>query len=645
MPPSASLIPGTLEPTPLKSLSPMQQESAILEDLLFAFMGFEGQYIRFAPKFDPSDEKQMLVGPAFRIAHGLDPSLRDLATTMLEMATHYMAVEAFVEIQSQEEYGTIAHALCASIRKILRDYLILLAQMETELLTNTAFTLHVLNLHVLPTRNAMFQLFTLAQELLRKNKLLGEEEEESDDDSDVENIIEQLKDAGEFVLGGSRKIYKGGNVLRLLTDRLARMSGDPAARKLLGGLLRDASLPYMVMLNEWLHHGSIKDPHGEFLIREQKSINRERLEEDYTDEYWDKRYTIRENDVPPQLEAVKDKVLLAGKYLNVVRECGGVDVSKEIQDVPKTFEDSRFMNNVSDAYAYANSSLLNLLLTTHELPTRLRSMKHYFFLDRSDFFSYFLYLGNSELKKQVRDVNVGKLQSLLDLVIRQSGSVAAGDPFKEDIKIHMNDQSLNKFLISVVNVRGLEEGIEESLPRRTPATKDEAEDAAKMFGFDALEFKYSVPFPLSLVISSKTVVRYQILFRYLLTMRHLETLLVNCWEDHNKVQSWYRKSKSRELEMWKRRAWTLRARMLNFVQQFTYYCTAEVIEPNWQNLMKKVNEVSRGGERASCTVDELMEVHVDFLDTCLKECMLMNSKLLKVNFLTYHHTLFALTAT
>ena len=268
-------------------------------------MGFEGQYIRFSPKYDPSDEKQRLSGPAFKIAQGLDPSLRDLATTMLEMATHYVAVEAFVEIQSREEYGLIAHALCASIRKVLRDYQILVAQMETEILTNPAFTLHVLNLHVLPTRNNLFQLFVLAQEMLRKNKLLGEEEELDDDDSDVENIIEQLKDAGEFVLGGSKKIYKGGNVLRLLTDRLARMSGDPAARELLSGLLRDASKPYMTMLNEWLHHGSIKDPHGEFLIREQKSINRERLEEDYTDEYWDKRYTNRENDVPPQLEAVK----------------------------------------------------------------------------------------------------------------------------------------------------------------------------------------------------------------------------------------------------------------------------------------------------------------------------------------------------
>ena len=79
--------------------------------------------------------------------------------------------------------------------------------------------------------------------------------------------------------------------------------------------------------------------------------------------------------------------------------------------------------------------------------------------------------------------------------------------------------------------------------------------------------------------------------------------------------------------------------MLNFVQQFMYYCTSEVIEPNWQNLMAKMNGTEKpakncqnGEQQVNRTVDELMEDHVDFLDTCLKECMLMNSKLLKVGF-------------
>ena len=623
----------------MKQLSLDEQESRVLEDLLMVFMGYEGQYIRFVESYNPCNEKERLAGPGFRILPGLDPSLRDLTTTMLKMATHYIAIEAFVEVQSRDEFGLINHALCASMRKLLKDfYLVLIIQLEHQLLTNPTFTLHVLHLHVLPASHKMLQLYILAQEILRKNSLLEDDLDNSTDDFDVDNLLEQLREGGDLVPGSmSKKVCKGGNVLSLLTERLSLMSGDPAARDLLQSLLRDASRPYMTMLNEWLHHGGIKDPHAEFLIKEQQSIKREKLEEDYTDEYWEKRYTIRDSDVPPQLEGLRDKVLLAGKYLNVVRECGGVDVSKEVRDVPKSFDDPRFLDNVTGAYAHANSSLLTLLVTTHALPARLRSMKHYFFLDRSDFFTYFLDLSASELKKPYRDVNVSKLQSLLDLVLRQPGSIAAQDPFKEDVKVQMNDVALTKFLMGVVNVRGIDQdATDESINRqRTPATQSTIEEDSKMTGFDSLEFKFSVPFPLSLVISSKTVLRYQILFRYLLSMRHLEGLLVSSWEDHNKVLSWTHRGADPKLEMFKRRAWTLRARMLVFVQHFTHYCTSEVIEPNWHILMAKVNGAENkglnGSQQPSRTVDELMEDHVDFLDTCLKECMLMNSRLLRVS--------------
>lgn len=612
-----------------------------MEDLLFVFMGFEGQYIHYAASYDPSIEKDRLTGPVFQIAPGLDPTLRDLTQSMLKMATHYSAMEAFVEIQSRAECGAVSHSLCASIRKLLKDYLILIAQLEGQLLNNPTFTLHLLHLHTMPTSQCLAQLYSMGQELLLKNGLLDEDLEESIDDfdEDVDNILEQLKEGGDLVPGSMarKKMCKGGNILGLLTGRLASFSGDPTTKTLLQTLLRDASRPYMTMLNEWLHHGGIRDPHAEFLVKEQKWIKREKLEEDYTDEYWEKRYTIRENEVPPQLKSVQDKVLLAGKYLNVVRECGGVDVSKEVKDVPKTLDDPGFLDNVNSAYTYANASLLNLLVTKNSLTTRFRSLKHYFFLDRSDFFSYFLELGASELRKPARAVNEGKLQSLLDIVLRQPGSVAALDPFKEDVKVRMNKIGLTKWLMQVVNVSGVNQEGQE--PDKQPASATQSADEDKdILGFDALELDYSVPFPLSLVISRKTVLRYQLIFRHLLSLRHLETLLVTSWADQNKTISWRHKSSDRRLEIWKRRAWNLRAKMLLFVQQLLYFCTAEVIEPNWIGLMDRVNRVDADAseveendmKQANRTVDELMQDHVDFLDTCLKECMLTQAKLLKV---------------
>jgi gamma-tubulin complex component 2 len=121
------------------------------------------------------------------------------------------------------------------------------------------------------------------------------------------------------------------------------------------------------------------------------------------------------------LEAVKAKILLAGKYLNVVRECRRVDI-EAITDSPPSFDDVRFLEKVNNAYSHANEFLLlvyllQLLLTTYELPMRLHSLKHYFIL-QSDFFSSFLELGASELRKTVDKVNMSKLQSLSDLVLR-----------------------------------------------------------------------------------------------------------------------------------------------------------------------------------------------------------------------------------
>jgi gamma-tubulin complex component 2 len=78
-----------------------------------------------------------------------------------------------------------------------------------------------------------------------------------------------------------------------------------------------------------------------------------------------------------------------------------------------------------------------------------------------------------------------------------------------------------------------------------------------------------------------------------------------------------------EFERWRRRVFLLRARMLSFVQQILAFTTFEVLEPNWRLLEAKLAKVT--------TVDELLRDHVDFLDTCLKECMLTSSKLLRVS--------------
>jgi gamma-tubulin complex component 2 len=83
--------------------------------------------------------------------------------------------------------------------------------------------------------------------------------------------------------------------------------------------------------------------------------------------------------------------------------------------------------------------------------------------------------------------------------------------------------------------------------------------------------------------------------------------------------------------------------MLVFVQQMLFFATAEVMEPNWQKLMAKVDEsqslendllstLNTGKPvKTKRTVDELMQDHLDMLDSCMKDLGLTQGKLLKIH--------------
>ncbi len=99
-------------------------------------------------------------------------------------------------------------------------------------------------------------------------------------------------------------------------------------------------------------------------------------------------------------------------------------------------------------------------------------------------------------------------------------------------------------------------------------------------------------------------------------------MLTTMWIDH-KAPNWrVGTPEYAEFNQWRLRVFVLRARMLAFVQQILAFATVEVLEPNWRKLEAKLNKIT--------TVDQLLRDHVDFLDTCLKECMLTSSKLLRV---------------
>ncbi|KIM24993.1 hypothetical protein M408DRAFT_75009 [Serendipita vermifera MAFF 305830] len=643
---------GKTKADPLDGVPLDIQEAMILEDLLFVLMGIEGTYITYNIDEFPEDDDGLLKGVQFSVTPQLDPSLRDLVERIIPLATYYTSISTFVELRSHLDYGLVNHALCAAIRDMLKDYQTLLSQLEHAFNSSSTFTLQKLWFYIHPTLHTMSLIYNLVTELTQMDDSPSENSSSSSDEDDALNealgLASGLKAVklSEMSVDGGGGIVKGGEVVAILWDRMQNMSGDPTAYNLYKTLLKAAGKPFAGLVERWIRTGQLRDPYEELMVKESKFINKGTLEMDYTDEYWERRYTLRDGSslsapskrhqagvppprtpggrlpggacIPPFMESWKHKILLAGKYLNVIRECG-IEIKGDAQVVDEEdwdMDSEKFYKTIEDGYTYANRTLLKLLMDDQALIPRLRSLKRYFFLSQSSFLTHFMDLAGSELRKPSKGVSTVKLQSLLDLSLNSGEAYA----YKEDVKIVMATSGLYEWLLKVVSVSGAIGGEGEEFG----ATVGSASVAATSVidGMDALTLDYNVRFPLSLVISRKTILRYQLIFRFLLHLKHVEQMLSAMWIDH-KAPSWrVPTQKHTEFTQWRTRVFVLRARMLAFVQQILAFATVEVLEPNWRKLEAKLSKVT--------TVDQLLRDHVDFLDTCLKECMLTSSKLLRV---------------
>ncbi|KAF9921599.1 hypothetical protein FBU30_008353 [Linnemannia zychae] len=568
------------------SMSLKMQESAIIEDILFTMMGIEGTYIS-------------IVTPP--------PSTQDPNVEYIHK-----------EFKTDES----------------------LAQLENQFRSSPEFTLQKLWYYIQPTMQTLSSLDILVGVIREAGKT-----KEPDDE------IEALLNPKE----GIPLECKGGSILAIIAAGMFNMSGDPVTKKLYGFLLNKASVPYITMLESWIHKGEIRDPYEEFMIVESSKVSKENIKEDFNDAYWEQRSSTEQ----------------PSAYTSYL----------ERSDILAALSGGRLVDTIEKAYQYANRKLLDLLLKEKQLLGRLRSMKRYFFLDQSDYFTHFLDLASAELRRPSREVSLNKLQSLMDLVLRNPSSVTVNDVFKEDLKVGMSHLSLVDQLLRIINVGGLGqrqgqgqgtgndrvdsrasnyrikthsrmnsglqqqqgpadswhddiamEGAESilksgilpgsaySMEGILLTTEQPTQNRGPLFGIDALTLDYSVKFPLSLVISRKALTKYQLIFRHLLYLKHGEQALCATWTEHAKSLVW--KKASPELKQWRGRVFSLRARMLTFVQQLAYYVCSEVLEPNWRDLVSKLEKVS--------TVDQVLQIHSDFLDSCLNECMLTNSKLLRI---------------
>ena len=363
------------------------QELLIMQDLLSVLIGIDGKYLRIkVTSVEP--------GLAIRLDPTLDLSLADLVDRVLPLTHYYVRIVRFLELRHNYEFGLVNHALCAAVRELLREYLILVAQLEYQM-SLAQLSLQKLWYYVQPALQTLKALHGL--------------------------VVDIETDAP----GRERSAtLRGGMLLNTLHQHVVAAGGEQHASKLLGFIIQESAAPYLQMLSAWLRDGVVQDPYGEFMIEERP--NRPH----YDDSYWEKRYVIREKHVASFFadgEVVK-KILNTGKYLTVLRECAD---SKQLQtdrgpsatrsrsgsSSPPPFgggdalEGLTYTGNsrvyaqlVQEAYASSSQRVLNLLVDGGNLVRRLQSVKRFFLLDQGDWLVHFLDLADEELRRPAGQV-------------------------------------------------------------------------------------------------------------------------------------------------------------------------------------------------------------------------------------------------
>ncbi|EFA79283.1 spindle pole body component 97 [Heterostelium album PN500] len=604
----------------LDGLTTLDQEYYLLEDLLYVMIGLEGKYIHVGQRKPDRDtglvafELRPLV--RFEVSNpAVDSSMSHLINRILPLASYYTYIADFIDSRQHFEWGIVNHSLCESISELIKDYHLLIAQMESQL-RSRQLSLQRLWFYIQPTMKIFERLYIICEECTKLN-------------------------------------LHGAQILNLLLNSMASYGSDPKTNDFYKFLIQKTSKPFLVMLESWIYRGVVNDPHCEFMIEENIDLVKENINRDYNDAYWDLRYTLQEKQIPKFLEREKTKILLTGKYLNVIRECGH---SIEFVDEGKPFfvddddddnqqtsssststtlqysaNEKHYLERIERAYDFASSKLLTLM-NERQLMDRLKSLKYYFLLSKGDFFSHFMEITAEELSKPLSEISIIKMNSLLQLSLRTSS--IEKDSFKDDLECEFQSITLHEQLLKIIHIddRNIidQKNQEQLMNQRQNAnsTSTSSSSIAKqiqqqqriqkeLLGRDSLAFNYKVIWPLSLVINRKSLVKYQIIFRHLFLCKHVEKLLCNTWNQHQESRRAFNNKPALAALM--SFSHFPRHRMIHFLQNLEYYMMLEVIEPNWIKMRQSIKN--------SKTVDEVIKVHDDFLETCLAECMLTDTRL------------------
>ncbi|KAM9181896.1 gamma-tubulin complex component 4 isoform 2-T2 [Mergus octosetaceus] len=532
----------------------------MIHELLLALSGYPGA------AFTWSKRGGLQVSQELPFLH---PSETSVLNRLCRLGTDYIRFAEFVEqytghVQQQDHHvsqqnqgglhGIYLRAFCTGLDSVLQPYRQALLDLEQEFLADPHLSISHVN-------------YSLDQfQLLFPSVMV---------------VVEQIK---------TQKIH-GCQILE--TVHKHSCGGLPPVRSALEKILAVCHGVMYKQLSAWMLHGLLLDQHEEFFIKQGPSSGNVpgQPEDDDDDlgiggltgkqlrELQDLRLIEEENMLAPSLKQFSLRVEMLPSYIPVrvaekILFVGESVQMFENQNVNLTRKGS-ILKNQEDTFA-----------------AELHRLKQQPLFSLVDFESVVDWIRSTVA------------EHLWKLMVEESDLL--GQLKQSAHKVLLDDDNLLPLLHLTIEYHGKEH--KDTPQAREGPTRELSPREAPASGWAALGLSYKVQWPLHILFTPAVLEKYNVVFKYLLSVRRVQAELQHCWA----LQMQRKHLKSNRTDAIK---WRLRDHMAFLVDNLQYYLQVDVLESQFSQLLQQIN--------ATRDFESIRLAHDHFLSNLLAQSFIL----------------------
>lgn len=600
-----------IKPHSLGNLDDLKvQQGLIIKDLLFSLVGFEGSYIRYSEKYDTKNIESIIRGPDFKIAKHLDISLKSIAKKLVRYGKFYSGLKSFLEIYNQAEFGQIVSKLCWFVSEFLSHYQAVIVNIETQFKFNPLFNLNILeNILNQEVGNKLVHLYDIIIKIHEDSTIRSSKINSNYFQNFVESIQNDLIATGSIDMAtdlNKFNVCKGGLVLNIIQERISAYNGDALSYSFLNDVFESVSESYVNQLNHWLINGEIDDPFEEFLVKKNNNLSNNYIIKVNLEKYWDELYMTKIDGLIIQFQSkdLQSKILSTGKFLNIFKNCTGLDNFDNLNDylVPISSLNAQDLTlKINNFYDRSNKLITKLLFEGFHFMKIFNTFQCSYLSNDSFNICKFI-------DKSLNDLRRNKYLIPTTRVIKNYN-----DCFQlrsdDQVKFSINSTNFYDLAKEIINIKSFDaekainsknssfkQLLNKSLERYQINSDSAVEgnydpDKIDEYSVFGVNLDFDLGFPLNLIITENYLFEYQLLFKFQVILKFVDGILDNSWKEINYSTVWKYEGFDNRVKKWILRCRILHKRMKDFMNEFQYYIYEEIIDCNYKEMTKQLTNI------------------------------------------------------